>query len=64
MALVRVWASPAGPAVLDRWAARRARRRALDTAFDRLGEAPSSSGEPDWCYWLNEADAHAQAGYC
>ncbi|MGH3928378.1 MAG: hypothetical protein ACRDTF_00195, partial [Pseudonocardiaceae bacterium] len=37
-------------------------RRALDTAFDRLGAAPSSSGEPDWCYWLDEAQAHGHAG--
>jgi hypothetical protein len=39
-------------------------RRALDTAFDRLGEAPSSSGEPGWCYWLDEATAHSMAGFC
>ena len=39
-------------------------RRALDNAFDRLGGAPPSSGEPDWCYWLDEAQAHAFAGYC
>ena len=39
-------------------------RRALDAAFDRLGDAPSSSGDPDWCYWLDEAEAHAWAGYC
>jgi tetratricopeptide (TPR) repeat protein len=39
-------------------------RRALDTAFDRLGDAPSSSGEPGWCYWLDEAQAHAMAGFC
>ncbi|MGH9217103.1 MAG: hypothetical protein ACRDZS_12660, partial [Acidimicrobiales bacterium] len=39
-------------------------RRALDSAFDRLGDAPSSSGEPDWCYWLDEAQAHGMAGFC
>ncbi|MGH3913028.1 MAG: hypothetical protein ACRDTC_06415 [Pseudonocardiaceae bacterium] len=39
-------------------------RRALDTAFDRLGDAPSSSGEPGWCYWLDEAHTHAYAGAC
>lgn len=39
-------------------------RRALDTAFDRLGDAPSSSGEPAWCYWLDEAQAHGMAGFC
>ncbi|MGH3852985.1 MAG: hypothetical protein ACRDR6_05695 [Pseudonocardiaceae bacterium] len=39
-------------------------RRALDTAFNRLGDTPSSAGEPDWCYWLDEAQAHAMAGFC
>ncbi|MFN2495809.1 MAG: hypothetical protein ABR608_07865 [Pseudonocardiaceae bacterium] len=39
-------------------------RRALDNAFDRLGDAPSSSGEPGWCYLLDEAQAHAMAGFC
>ncbi|MGQ0773189.1 MAG: hypothetical protein ACT4NY_02020 [Pseudonocardiales bacterium] len=33
--------------------------RALDSAFDRLGDAPSSSGEPGWCYWIDEAQTHA-----
>ena len=39
-------------------------RRALDSAFGRLGDFPSSSGEPGWCYWLDEAQAHAMAGFC
>ena len=39
-------------------------RRALEAAFDRLGDAAPSSGEPGWCYWLNEAQAHTMAGYC
>ncbi|MGH3773220.1 MAG: hypothetical protein ACRDRW_17795 [Pseudonocardiaceae bacterium] len=39
-------------------------RRALDTAFDRLGDTPGTSGEPDWCYWIDEAHTHAFAGYC
>lgn len=38
-------------------------RRALDSAFDRLGDGPSSSGEPGWCYWLDEAHAHSMAGF-
>ena len=38
--------------------------RALNTAFDQLGDPPSSWGEPAWCYWLDEADAHTQAGNC
>jgi hypothetical protein len=39
-------------------------RRALDSAFNRLGDAPGSSGEPDWSYWMDEAEAHLSAGYC
>ena len=39
-------------------------RRALDSAFDRLGDAPPSSGEPGWCYWVDEAYAHGMAGFC
>jgi len=36
----------------------------LDAAFDRLGDTPGSSGEPDWCYWIDEAATHAYAGAC
>ncbi|MGH3942431.1 MAG: hypothetical protein ACRDTG_28180 [Pseudonocardiaceae bacterium] len=39
-------------------------RRALDSAFNRLSDPPSSSGEPDWCYWVDEPLAHAFAGSC
>ncbi len=39
-------------------------RRALDSSVDRLGDAPPSSGEPGWCYWLDEAVSHAVAGRC
>ena len=39
-------------------------RRAIDDAFSHLRDTPSSHGEPDWCYWVNGAQAHAQAGYC
>jgi len=39
-------------------------RHALDAAFNRLGDNPSSSGEPGWCYWLDDAQAHTMAGYC
>ncbi|MGH3827871.1 MAG: hypothetical protein ACRDQX_11965 [Pseudonocardiaceae bacterium] len=31
---------------------------------DRLGNIPGSAGEPDWCYWLDEAHTHGFAGYC
>jgi hypothetical protein len=39
-------------------------RRALDAAFDRLGDAPTTSGDPVWSYWLDEAQTHAYAGSC
>ncbi|MET7950538.1 hypothetical protein [Micromonospora sp. NPDC005324] len=39
-------------------------RRALDTAFDRFTDSRPEHGDPDWSYWINEAQAHAQAGYC
>ncbi|ONH34149.1 MULTISPECIES: DNA-binding transcriptional regulator [Protofrankia] len=39
-------------------------RTAIDTAFDRLTDAVPEHGEPGWCYWINEAQVHAQAGYC
>ena len=39
-------------------------RRALDSAFNRLSDAPTSSGEPGWCYWVDEAQVHAHAGSC
>ncbi len=39
-------------------------RAAIDDAFDRIGTDGASYGAPDWCYWLDEAQAHAQAGYC
>lgn len=39
-------------------------RRALDSAFERLTGSSPSSGEPEWSYWLDEAQAHAMAGFC
>ena len=39
-------------------------RRALDNAFDRFSDSRPEHGDPDWSYWINEAQAHAQAGYC
>ncbi|GGM51867.1 hypothetical protein GCM10011608_41050 [Micromonospora sonchi] len=39
-------------------------RRALDNAFDRFSDNRPEHGDPDWSYWINEAQAHAQAGYC
>ncbi|MBC8093062.1 MAG: hypothetical protein H7Y15_14210 [Pseudonocardia sp.] len=39
-------------------------RRALDTAFEHLRDNSPSHGTPAWAYWINPAQAHAQAGYC
>ncbi|WFE64028.1 hypothetical protein [Micromonospora sp. WMMD714] len=39
-------------------------RRALDNAFGRLTDSRPEHGDPDWSYWINEAQANAQAGYC
>nr|MDT0659433.1 hypothetical protein [Micromonospora sp. DSM 115978] len=39
-------------------------RRALDSAFGRFTDTRPEHGDPDWSYWINEAQAHAQAGYC
>ncbi len=39
-----------------------ATRRALDNAFTALDETRNSSG-PDWSYWIDGAQAHAQAGF-
>ncbi|MGI5145114.1 hypothetical protein ACQEVC_01720 [Plantactinospora sp. CA-294935] len=38
--------------------------RALDSAFGRLNGSQPQHGNPDWSYWIDEAQAHAQAGYC
>lgn len=39
-------------------------QHAIDAAFERLTDISTSTGPPDWCYWMDEAQAHAQAGYC
>ena len=39
-------------------------RRALDSAFSHLAGPPAASGDPGWSYWADDAQAHAQAGYC
>ncbi|MEQ4304204.1 hypothetical protein ABNF97_22955 [Plantactinospora sp. B6F1] len=38
--------------------------RAIDSAFGRLTGNRPDHGDPDWSYWINQAQAHAQAGYC
>jgi hypothetical protein len=39
-------------------------RAAIDAAFAQLDGDNASYGAPGWCYWLDPAQAHAQAGYC
>jgi len=39
-------------------------RNAIDAAYEAVRATPPETGEPDWSYWLNEAQVHAQAGYC
>jgi tetratricopeptide (TPR) repeat protein len=39
-------------------------RRAIDRAFAHVTGPASSTGEPGWCYWFDEAHANEQAGYC
>lgn len=38
-------------------------RRAIDVAFNALGNITTGGGDPDWTYWLDEAQAHAMVGY-
>ena len=38
-------------------------RPRIDAAFERLRDNAASTGEPGWCYWLDETHAHGQAGY-
>jgi tetratricopeptide (TPR) repeat protein len=39
-------------------------RAAIDAAFEHLTKPSPQHGDPAWCYWVTEAQAHAQAGYC
>ncbi len=39
-------------------------RAAIDAAFDAMQTTPPENGDPAWSYWLDEAQVHAQAGYC
>ena len=39
-------------------------RTAIDAAFAHLAKPGPPHGDPAWCYWVTEAQAHAQAGYC
>ncbi|MFC5188092.1 hypothetical protein [Actinomadura harenae] len=39
-------------------------RHAIDDAFNALDDPPPATGHPAWAYWMDPAQAHAQAGYC
>jgi tetratricopeptide (TPR) repeat protein len=39
-------------------------RREIDAAYEALRNVPPESGEPGWCYWLDEAQINEQIGYC
>ncbi len=39
-------------------------RSAIDAAHEAVRATPAEGGDPDWSYWLDEAQVHAQAGYC
>lgn len=39
-------------------------RAAIEIAYEAVRSTPPETGNPDWSYWLNEAQVHAQAGYC
>jgi hypothetical protein len=38
--------------------------RAIDRAFSRLDDQPTSTGDAPWSYWMTREHAHAQAGFC
>ena len=35
-----------------------------ETGSSHRADAPAASGDPGWSYWTDDAQAHAQAGYC
>ena len=37
-------------------------RREIDSAYESLRNVAPESGEPDWCYWLDEAQINEQIG--
>jgi len=39
-------------------------RAAIDIAYDALRGQPSTSGEPAWCYWMDEAMANELVSGC
>jgi hypothetical protein len=39
-------------------------KRAIDTAYGAFRNTPPESGEPDWCYWMDEGSLNEQIGIC
>ena len=39
-------------------------RHAIDSAYDAFRNSPPESGEPDWCYWMDEESLNEQIGIC
>lgn len=39
-------------------------RAAIDSAYDSLRDSAPETGDPSWSYWLDEAQANEQIGYC
>lgn len=39
-------------------------KRAIDAAYDALRGSPAESGEPDWCYWMDEGAMNEHIGAC
>jgi hypothetical protein len=39
-------------------------RAAIDNAYEALRATAADGGEPEWSYWMDEAHASGQAGYC
>jgi tetratricopeptide (TPR) repeat protein len=39
-------------------------RTAIDSAYESLRDTAPDTGDPSWSYWLDEAQANEQIGYC
>jgi transcriptional regulator with XRE-family HTH domain len=39
-------------------------RHAIDSAYSAFRNSPSESGEPEWCYWMDERRLNAMIGTC
>jgi hypothetical protein len=39
-------------------------KRAIDSAYEAFRNSSPESGEPDWCYWMDEGSLNAMIGEC